>query len=56
MAHILVVDDDADMRALVRGALERDGHAVNGAGMRSAGDAGALRLGALHPAGCDDAR
>lgn len=28
MAHILVVDDDADMRALVRGALERDGHAV----------------------------
>ena len=27
MAHILVVDD-ADMRALVRGALERDGHAV----------------------------
>ncbi|MFQ7727062.1 MAG: response regulator [Ruthenibacterium lactatiformans] len=28
MAHILVVDDDSDMRALVRGALERDGHAV----------------------------
>ena len=28
MAHILVVDDVADMRALVRGALERDGHAV----------------------------
>ena len=27
MAHILVVDDDADMRALVGGALERDGHA-----------------------------
>jgi len=28
VAHILVVDDDSDMRALVRGALERDGHAV----------------------------
>lgn len=28
MAHILAVDDDADLRALLRTALERDGHTV----------------------------
>lgn len=28
MAHILAVDDDADLRALVKTALERDGHQV----------------------------
>ena len=28
MAHILVVDDDKDLRALLRTALERDGHQV----------------------------
>ena len=29
MAHILVVDDDADLRALLKTALERDGHQVS---------------------------
>ena len=28
MAHILAVDDDADLRALLKTALERDGHQV----------------------------
>ena len=28
MAHILVVDDDADLRQLLLTALERDGHQV----------------------------
>ena len=28
MAHILAVDDDGDLRALIRTALERDGHQV----------------------------
>lgn len=28
MAHILAVDDDADLRALLKAALERDGHQV----------------------------
>ena len=28
MAHILVVDDDGDLRALLKTALERDGHQV----------------------------
>jgi DNA-binding response OmpR family regulator len=28
MAHILAVDDDADLRALLKTALERDGHMV----------------------------
>lgn len=28
MAHILVVDDDADLRELLKAALERDGHQV----------------------------
>ncbi len=28
MAHILVLDDDADLRALLKTALERDGHQV----------------------------
>lgn len=28
MAHILAVDDDADLRALLKTALERDGHLV----------------------------
>ena len=28
MAHILVVDDDGDLRALLKTALERDGHAA----------------------------
>lgn len=28
MAHILVVDDEADVRALIQRALERDGHQV----------------------------
>ena len=39
MAHILVVDDDGDLRALLKTALERDGHQVSlldrgGAGAR----------------------
>ena len=29
MAHILVVDDDGDLRALLKTALERDGHQVS---------------------------
>ena len=29
MAHILVVDDDRDLCALLRTALERDGHQVS---------------------------
>ena len=29
MAHILVVDDDKDLCALLRTALERDGHQVS---------------------------
>ena len=28
MAHILVVDDEEDLRALLKAALERDGHQV----------------------------
>lgn len=31
MAGILIIDDDADLRALVRSALERAGHSVRGA-------------------------
>lgn len=29
MAHILVVDDDGDLCALLKTALERDGHQVS---------------------------
>ena len=29
MAHILVVDDDKDLCALLKTALERDGHQVS---------------------------
>ena len=29
MAHILVVDDDGDLCALLKAALERDGHQVS---------------------------
>ena len=28
MAHIIAADDDADLRALLKTALERDGHQV----------------------------
>lgn len=36
MAHILVVDDDADLRQLLLTALERDGHQVTAPGTGAA--------------------
>ena len=55
MAHILVVDDDKDLCALLKTALERDGHQVSAHLARPEGGRGRLPLGGLHPAGCDDA-
>ena len=56
MAHILAVDDDHDLCALLKTALERDGHTVETRTSGTAADRYALPLGGLHPAGCDDAR
>ena len=56
MAHILAVDDDHDLCALLKTALERDGHTVETRTSGNKADRYALPLGRLHPAGCDDAR
>lgn len=45
MAHILVVDDDGDLRALLKTALERDGHQVSLLDRRRGGERGPLPLG-----------
>ena len=46
MAHILVVDDDGDLCALLKAALERDGHQVSACrdGQRVDGAAGAAPI------------
>ena len=55
MAHILVVDDDGDLRALLKTALERDGTPGLPPRPRRGGERGPLPLGGLHSPGRDDA-